>query len=404
MFFYLKKNKTNSLVIIRYHIGKGKPRFVYSTGINVNPDDWNFKEKQLKSKLKGDKYAIIRDKLNKYNKFLEQVVSNYEINNVDVTKDILKTAFENEFNYNKKSYKTIIDYFNDLIDELIKVNKAKNTIRNYKGMRNKLMQYEKHIGRALVFRDFKGTVFFNNWLSFSYEINNSDNTISRSLGFIKTFLIWTKNKGLHSITNYSHLILKSIETDDIALTKQEVFEILNYNFKNQSQKRVVDMFLIGCFTGQRFSDYSVFDKTDYIDGKIEKRAQKTKVKTIIPVDNNPYLKNLLELYDWNLPTISNQKFNKILKQALSNIKCLDQDIKKTSYQGAIKTTKLLKKWEMCSSHTARRSFISVCLTDGWTYKEVMAVSGIRKVETINKYDKVDVKRLNNKTKTTWNNN
>ncbi len=53
MYFYLRNNKSKpeSLIIIRYHIGKGKDRFVYSTGENINPNDWDFKLKGVNKKV-----------------------------------------------------------------------------------------------------------------------------------------------------------------------------------------------------------------------------------------------------------------------------------------------------------------------------------------------------------------
>ncbi len=52
MYFYLKNNKKGSLVIIRFHIAKGKERFIYSTGIIINPKDWDFKLKNINPKRK----------------------------------------------------------------------------------------------------------------------------------------------------------------------------------------------------------------------------------------------------------------------------------------------------------------------------------------------------------------
>jgi site-specific recombinase XerD len=45
-----------------------------------------------------------------------------------------------------------------------------------------------------------------------------------------------------------------------------------------------------------------------------------------------------------------------------------------------------EKWELVSSHTARRTFITLALERGVTYKQVMKQTGIVKVETLLKYD------------------
>ena len=44
-----------------------------------------------------------------------------------------------------------------------------------------------------------------------------------------------------------------------------------------------DLFLIGVYSGQRFSDYSVFEKSDIQGDLIVKRAEKTENYSYIPL-------------------------------------------------------------------------------------------------------------------------
>lgn len=53
---------------------------------------------------------------------------------------------------------------------------------------------------------------------------------------------------------------------------------------------------------------------------------------------------------------------------------------------------------MVGTYTARRTFITLALKDGWTYKEIMTVDGIKSVATVIKYDKVNSERLSKKIK------
>jgi len=82
---------------------------------------------------------------------------------------------------------------------------------------------------------------------------------------------------------------------------------------------------------------------------------------------------------------------------------LDYEIKKVSYRGTELIEEVYKKWQMVGSHTARRTFITLALEDGWNYKEIMTVAGIKKVETVIKYDKVNSERLNKKVSMTFGN-
>ncbi len=404
MYFSLKepKSKSPSLVIVRYFISSSQGRFVYSTGLKVNSIDWDFSAKTVKNKRGRTDLAVISNTLNKYSQFLSKLIDNYKINEIEITRQILKNDFDVEFKNKSTKSKSFFDYFDDMVAEKNKANQLTiESLKKYNSIKNKLIKYEKHLGKTLTFKDLdKG--FYESYLSFAYNnLNQLDNTIGRQMGYFKTFLLWSFKKGYHDIKDYSHIKRIGQETDDIALSKDEVLDVYNFNFDNESEQRVIDVFLIGCFTGQRFSDYSVFNKTDYVNGRIEKRAKKTKTLCIIPVDANPKLKGLLEKYEWKLPKITNQKFNIILRKALSKIDSLQYTIKKMSYQGVKSHTKILKKWEMCSSHTARRTFISLSIEDGWSYKEVMRVSGIKDVNTIIRYDKISNERLDNRVKKSW---
>ena len=90
----------------------------------------------------------------------------------------------------------------------------------------------------------------------------NDNTLNRHIIYLFTFLNWIRE-------NYSHIDLARIknpvrdfDSDDIHLTSQEIKAIEDLDTLRPSLERVRDLFLIGVYSGQRFSDYSVFEKSD----------------------------------------------------------------------------------------------------------------------------------------------
>ena len=407
MNFYLRypSSKTKTLIIIRYHISKEQGKFVYSTGENILPDDWDFNAKNVNHKRGRTDLAAITRILQKYDNHLNKLLAFYSLKDIKVTRPQLKIDFDIEFkDFKKVEVKTI----SQLIDLFIK-NKDKANIltpetkKKYNNLKNNLEKYKIEYNISLTYDHFnKDGDFYTNWLSYCYNVlNHTDNTVGRSIGFIKTILRFGILKGYHNL-DLSHLKKFKQETDDIALTKNELMAYYNFDFKNDLRyERARDIFCIGCFTGQRFSDYSIFNKSDYKNGYIEIRAKKTRNKSIIPVDSNPKLKFLLEKYDWKLPKISQQKFRDYIKEGLEDTECMDYKIKKVSYKGVEKIETIMYKYKMVGSHTARRTFITLALEDGWTYKEIMTVAGIKEVSTVIKYDKVTYERLNKKIKLTF---
>lgn len=407
MYFFLKETASNkeTLIYLKYFISKNEGRFVYSTKTKINPKDWSFENKMPINKRGRSDLAVIKSKLTKYTTLLDQTISNLRINNNDITKDTLKTVFDVQFN-NVKAVKTT---FIDSIDEMLS-NKYNSkeigtaTKKKYTTLKNNLVKFGHHKNKKVNYHTFNKQVeFVENWKAFCYnELKHTDNTVGRSFGLIKTVLGYTYKKGYHKIKDYSELKSYEQDTDDIALNKEELFYYFNFDFGEKKYlERARDLFCIGSFTGQRFSDFSVFDRFDYVNGNIEKRSQKKKIKSIIPVDSNPKLKYLLEKYNWKLPKISQQKLRDYIKQGLQETKKLDYEIKKITYRGNEAIETVLKKWQMVGTHTARRTFITIALQDGWTYKEIMTVAGIKKVDTVIKYDKVNSDNLNKKARKTF---
>jgi len=401
MYFFLKETKATkeTLIYLKYRINSTEGRFVYSTKQKIKPIDWSFENKTVKSRRGRTDIAIINNKLNELSNYLELLLNNYKINKINITKSNLKKEFDIKFNKKNKEIQDVFYYFDIMLKE--KKVLSSGTVKKYENCKKNLLGYQKWKGKILKFKDFEN---FSDYAIYSKKKlpDNIDNTLSKHYSFIKTFVKWAYRKGLHDIRDYSSLKYNSYETDNVALTKKQVFELYNFHFNNERLQRVVDIFLIGCLTGQRFSDFSIFDKIDYNNGFLTKRQKKTKAKVVIPVDANIMLKTLLYRYDFNLPKISSQNFNSYLREALNKLESFQHETKKTSYKNGNAIINVCKFWEMVASHTARRTFITVTLEDGWTYKEVMQVSGITDVKTLMKYDKVSNQRLNSKTKQTWN--
>ena len=177
----------------------------------------------------------------------------------------------------------------------------------------------------------------------------------------------------------------------LCLTENELFRI--YNLKNLPErlKRARDIFCFGCFTGLRFSDIDKLRHFHLNDDFIEIKAEKTKDSLRIPL--NVYAKEILYKYqdsfnDRPLPTgLSNQKTNEALKEIgehakLNDIICLEK------FNGSNKVTITKKKYELLSTHTARRTFVTLALEKGIRAEVVMTMTGHKNYKTFKRYIKI----------------
>jgi len=142
--------------------------------------------------------------------------------------------------------------------------------------------------------------------------------------------------------------------------------------------------------GMRWSDFSTIEKgvfqnntegnTSYI-----KVNEKTEETIIIPV--LPTAKRILEKYQYKLPKYTQQYFNRTLKDILENHNLFDTEIPKKKRQlGKIEPTSF-KKRELISSHTCRRTFITLAVSANVPLNAIMLATGHTQLKTLQKYAK-----------------
>jgi len=383
MYFYLKQPKSNkpTPIIIQYYVKKEKKLFVKPANISIHPKDWSKLNRLPKLKRGGDSYKNkrITDQLIKLNKKLNKAI---EKNGSELTIGHLKEHFSKK----KKTLIYLQDFWIEFINEKIKMQEVgKETIQKYKVVLNKFIKFQSINNKKYTLRDLDNN-FYSSFIS--YLRNNDklyDNTLHRYFNFFKTCLLWIKKKGYKINNDYKHFTIKKHETNDVHLIESELKLLEEANLKGAEQ-RARDLFLIGAYTGQRFSDYSMFEKADQRQSVIIKKSKKTKITSLIPL--HPKLRNLLEKYQWKLPKISSQKFN-IRIQALCKKLEINDKIKKVSYMGKDKKEEVFPKWKLIGSHTARRTYITLMSERGMPDHQLMKIAGIRDVKTLQKYKKIN---------------
>ena len=256
--FYLKEpnSKNKTLIIVQYYVARDKAKFRISTNIKINPDNWD-KKNRIPIRKRGGlgiESQKISVKLNEINKKIEDLRFKF---GKELTIGDLKLAFNKseEFVY-------ALDYFESFLNERIKVSDvAYKTIQKYKVVLNKLVVFQIHKKRQYKLSDLQEQFFIDLIIYLRDKHDLYDNTLNRYISVIKTFLRWCIKKGYSPPMDFAEVRIKKHETDDVALTREEVEIIANAELTG-AKDRARDLFLIGVYSGQRWSDYSVFDKAD----------------------------------------------------------------------------------------------------------------------------------------------
>ena len=389
--FYLKKpkSKDKTLIIVQYYVPKDKAKFVISTNIKINPDNWDKKNRNPIRKRGGlgIESQKINVKLMEFNKKIEDLRFKF---GKELTIGDLKLAFNKS-----EEYVYALDYFVAFLNERIKIGDVTyRSIQKYETVLKKLVEFQIHTSRKYKLSDLKEQFFIDLIIHLRDKHDLYDNTLNRYISVIKTFLRWSLKKGYSPPMDFTEVKIKKHETDDVALTREEV-QLIESADLNEKKDKCRDLFLIGVYSGQRWSDYSCFDKSDLRDGVIHKRAQKTGSISYIPLHDN--LKAILDKYDWKLPKISSQKFNVNIQNICKDLK-INNKIKFTHSKGNFKKEEIKEKWEKIGSHTARRTYITLASEGNIPDHIIMEITGIKDSNTLKKYKKVNNKAITELTK------
>lgn len=383
MYFYLERPQhKKSAIKLRYYVKKQQKYLQYSTGISIDPKNWNKENRMPKAKAGAAGFELkqITSQLNRYVEELHISINNIELEDKPVTREELKKRLNQRFKYVFVKKTTLLDHLDAFIEEKVSLGKyQKRTIDKYNALKNKLIFFKKDAKLSDVNKKFM--IDFVNFLRNNY--NMTDITLNRNIGYLKTFLKWCRYSGIKIDETYNQVTVSTRDADHIHLSKLQV-HLLSTLKLNKTLDKYRDLFLIGVYSGQRFSDYTVFKKSDVVNGRIEKRAEKTDYKSYIPISKN--LEKLLDKWDWRLPKVSNQKFNQNIKE-VCRIAGFTEDVTKTTYIGNRKIESIEPFYKRVGSHTARRTFITLASESNVPDHIIMGICGIRDSKTLKTYKK-----------------
>lgn len=180
--------------------------------------------------------------------------------------------------------------------------------------------------------------------------------------------------------------------DIVTLSEDEIQQIKSANLSIE-QQRVRDCFLFQIYTGQRYSDMQQLSP-EQIKGHIWIfRSVKTDKLMHIPfVGWSAEAKLIAEKYNFRFPQYTSQYFNRALKLICRNAK-INTVVRLTRWRGSQEIIIEKPKHEMISSHTARRTSVSLLLAKGVPPTIVMKLTGHTDIKTMMKYERTTTDAL-----------
>ena len=193
------------------------------------------------------------------------------------------------------------------------------------------------------------------------------NTRGSHVKFVKAAMNEAYKNKLHTNEDFRSFRKEVEQVDAVYLTNEEVTKVAQLPLCG-SYAIARDLFILGCHTGMRFSDYSRLSMNDISDGVIHFITQKCKAPVDIPA--HPRVLEILKKHGGAAPKISGQKFNAYIK-----IVCKEAGINESMLVRKGGQHIRCEKWELVSSHTARRTGLTNMYKAGIPIYRCMMISG-----------------------------
>ncbi|HPR74190.1 MAG TPA: site-specific integrase [Bacteroidales bacterium] len=403
---YLRSKETGKMatVWVRFTLGRNKD-FRRPTSFKVPPEYWDPKKQGFKSRvIYTDVFtekmrAELSDTFKEFKQYLQMkaVTGSREMSNSHLQTlidkfDNLKTGHVPE---------TLNSYIEKYIKEIEKGERltdtkkslfSPHTIKAYRSFQTQFKNYQKGRKRSLNFDDI--TIdFYDDFINFFYDKGYSPNSVGKMIKILKIMMRQAREDGHHHNGEFERKKFKviTVPTHEVYLTEDEMQRLYNLKLHNHKPYELArDVFLVGCYTAQRFSDYSRIRLSDIRENGgskvIELTQQKTGERVIIPCKAE--LIHVLKRIGNNPPPVWEQKVNKYIKTVAWAAKIKDKVTKET-LKGGLKTTTQEEKYKLIKTHTARRTGCTLMyLQKGIPVHDIMKISGHKTEREFLKYIRV----------------
>ncbi|ULB33916.1 tyrosine-type recombinase/integrase [Proteiniphilum propionicum] len=281
----------------------------------------------------------------------------------------------------------LVQFIDHMIETLS--NLKESTIKSYKVVRKNIAEYQTKY-KTVVTPLTADEDFYHSFVKYLTAEGLAKNTIGTRIKIVKTVLNYaSEKKGVKYSDDFrkKSFAKPSEETESIYLNVDELNAIDALVLLPKSLDKVRDMFLIASDTGLRYSDVIRLTAENITEeGLIKIQTQKTGKTIYAPV--TPRVKRIFKKYDYKLPKpISNQKYNQFIKD-IAKMAGITAPVTRTHTTAGKLTTTTLPKYELVTSHTARRSFATNAYIADVPTLDIMKVTGHKTEVAFLKYIRI----------------
>lgn len=246
-------------------------------------------------------------------------------------------------------------------------------IRSYKNLILHVDRFSA-LNDAEIFTNSVNEEFLDDFIVYLQEQELKHGYIKGLIDLAKACIRRAATYGYAVDSSFDDVVLKDEDIFSVYLSMNEITRIYYFKGLTRFQQKIRDLFVVGCLTAMRYSDYSTLSPANFQGNYIIKVTKKTSKKVKIPIHD--YVREIYNKYNGNLLFgYSIQHFNRYIKVICQKIG-LDDQITFNYTRGGKLQTITKPKYELICSHTARRSAATILyLTQRFKTFEIMALTG-----------------------------
>ncbi len=303
-------------------------------------------------------YRMIQD--------IERVELEYIKRGVEVTLPMLKEAVRAHISPAAK----ISEFGMQVVEQSDRKHLTK---QNYQTLLNNMEKFRR--GSLVTDIDYQYIVSYDKWLRDSGIAHNT--RISR-LRLLRALLNEAKKRDIISFNPFDRFRIQQMVSKKGYITKEQLRKLENLSLRG-TEDLVRDAFLVGCYTGLRFSDITTLRDEHLVNGWLTRNMSKTGFMVDIPVST---------LFDGKLMKIV-EKYGSISKltKALGSNCAVNRTLRNVLDRIGVDPK--------ITFHSSRHTFATLLVQDHTPITTVQKLLGHQKVTTTQIYSEVDRRSIMN---------
>ncbi len=418
------KSDGKSPIYLQYFSGAGHRVFL-NTDIAIPPKFWDRHKQRIKDNLPttyGD-HQKLNDEIVRIYRLAEDLIKLAKSSGIEQPGEFVKEKFspnlrhetlvQRDWKLRTQMEKPETSFFLQQMDEYIQAKSRKvkrGTLTVFRSMRLHFQSFENHRGKPIQFEalDFQFYEDLIDFLTHHYTLPRKKdkavglrvNTIGKTIHQFRIFIKDRVKRRIIPAIDLSDYKIPSEETDAVYLNLDEIGQIYTLNLGERPDLAPArNLFVLGCLTGLRFSDFSNLKPEDLRQDMLYKKQEKSVHWVVIPLRKEAKA-IFTEQFKHDIPAICNPEFNQKIKE-IGKLAGIERPIK-FSYRKANRMIDVNKpKYAWITSHTARRSFCTNEFLAGTPVYLIMKISGHKREKDFYRYIRVDPQEAALKVKELW---